>query len=48
MLIDIGNIKKLIYEFNSPEVENKYEGFKALIDLYLLKNDTEYLKNHVN
>lgn len=39
ILVDLGHLKKFIYEFGSPVVENQYAGLKTLVDMYLLKND---------
>ena len=47
LFIDIGNLKKFIFEFDSPAVEEGYTQLKALVDIYLLKNDEASLRNHV-
>jgi len=47
LFIDIGNLKKFIFEFDSPVVEEGYTQLKALVDIYLLKNDEASLRNHV-
>lgn len=48
LFIDVGHIKKFMFEFESALVEEGYAQFKALLDMYLLKNDEASLRNHIN
>jgi hypothetical protein len=48
MFVDLGHLKKFIYEFGSPTVESQYYGLKSLVDMYLLKNDETTLQTHIS
>lgn len=48
LFIDVGHLKKFMFEFDSQLVEDGYAQLKALVDMYLLKNDEATLRNHIS